>query len=422
MSVKSIKLDSSANRAFLLAVSAACLVGFLISAKWFFANAVAPKAAFKEIAEITTGLAPDDPQTHYALAALSEKTFLPEDLPKSLAEYERAVALAPEDFRLWFALGKARDRVGDQAGAERALRKTLELAPNYAQIQWTYGNILLRGGKIQEAFAQMRRAAESDVRFAAPLVSTAWLIFDENLTATKQASGDSAAVNAALAAFLAKQKRFGEALDVWNSVPDEDRKTTFNQNGKDLVQEMLTAKRFRDALQIEIETGEAEGFAPGKIFNPGFETDVKTKEASVFEWQIADALQPQIGFDDREKHSGNRSLVIVFNSTTGKDFRSVSQTVAVEAGKNYKFEAFYKSDLKTSATFRWEIFDLSSEKVLASTDSIAANSDWTNLTAEFKVPENSQAFAVRLVRENCKTGLCPITGKVWFDDFSVNQK
>ena len=422
MSVKSIKLDSLAKRAALLALCAFCLICFFFSAKWFFANAVAPKAAFKEIAEIAIALAPDDPQTHYALAALSEKTFLDEDLPKSLSEYERAAALSPDDFRLWFALGKARDRVGDQRGAELALRKTLELAPNYAQVQWTYGNVLLREGKTQEAFAQMRRAAEGDQKFAAPLITTAWLIFDENLAAMRQAIGGSPAVNAALATYLAKQKRFDEALYVWNGLPLEQRKTSFNQNGKDLVREMLAAKRFRDALQIEIETGEAAGFAPGKIFNPGFEADVKTKEASVFEWQISDALQPQIGFDDREKHAGNRSLVIVFNSATGKDFRSVSQTVAVEPDKIYVFEAFYKSDLRTSATFRWEIFDLSNERVLAATDAIAAISDWTNLSAEFKAPENAQAVAIRLVPENCKTGLCPITGKVWFDDFSVNQK
>ncbi|MCA1639735.1 MAG: carbohydrate binding domain-containing protein, partial [Acidobacteria bacterium] len=151
-------------------------------------------------------------------------------------------------------------------------------------------------------------------------------------------------------------------------------------------------------------------------------TEVKTKDASVFEWQIADGLQPQIGFDDREKRGGNRSLVVVFNSATGKDFRSIFQTIVVESGKSYRFEMFYKADLKTAATLKWEIVDAASDKILAATGSILANSDWTNLQAEFTAPETTQAVVLRLAREGCKSGICPIAGKVWLDDFSVIQQ
>ena len=422
MAVKSIKFDSLAGRVFLLVAALVCLTAFFFAAKWCFANALAPKSASKEIAEITIRLAPDDPQTHYALAALSEKTFLPEDLPVSIAEYEQAAALSPNDFRLWFALGKARERNGDAAGAELALGKALELAPNYAEIQWTLGNVLLRRGKTVEAFVEIRKAAEGDSKFTSPAVSTAWQIFGGDFAQIKQSLGDSAKINSALVIFLAKQKLFDEAMKVWNTLPREEKKNDLKQNGEEFFREMLAAKRFRDALRIQTEIGETGNFAPGKIFNGGFETEVKTKDASVFEWQIANGLQPQIGFDDRERRGGNRSLVIVFNSLDGRDFRSVSQTIAIEPGKNYRFEAFYKSDLKTPATFRWEIFDASNDKVLAATDSISANADWTNLQTEFNASETVQAVTIRLARESCRAGICPITGKVWFDDFSIKQR
>ena len=95
------------------------------------------RAGYKEVAEFALTLAPNDPQTHYTLAVFDEKVFSPENLQKSLAEYEQSAALSPNDYRVWLGLGNARERSGDAAGAELALRKSLELAPNYAPVHWT---------------------------------------------------------------------------------------------------------------------------------------------------------------------------------------------------------------------------------------------------------------------------------------------
>ena len=102
MAIKSVKLKTSVRRGVLLAAILACLAGVYFSAKWSFANTIAvqsinqtERAAPQEIAEFAVSLAVSDPQTHYALAALLEKSFVPENEPKSLREYELATALAP---------------------------------------------------------------------------------------------------------------------------------------------------------------------------------------------------------------------------------------------------------------------------------------------------------------------------------------
>lgn len=424
MAIKSVKLETFALRAALLVAAFACLTGVFFFVKWCFANAVASYAVHKDIAEMTTGFAPDDPQTHFASAVLSERTFLPADLPKSLAEYEKATALAPNDFRLWLSLGKARELNDDRNGAELAFRRALALAPNYSQVQWTLGNVLLRQEKTDEAFAQLRSAAENDARFAGQTISIAWQFSDGDIAQVRRHLGESPKINVALASFLAKQKRFDEAIEIWNAVPAEEKSTVFRASGEELFRELLAAKRFREAFEIQAQTGasSAENFTVGKIANGGFETEVKTKDASVFEWQIEDGLQPQIGFDDAQRRGGNRSLVVVFNSATGKEFRALSQTVAVESGKSYKFEAFYKSALRATATLRWEIVDAADGKILAATDTIATGTEWTALQAQFNAPAATQAVAVRLAREICKSGFCPITGKVWFDDLSIGRR
>lgn len=423
---KSIVLETALTRAVLPIAMLICLAAIVFFVKWFFANSISAQAPSKDVAEFSVGLAPNDPQTHYALAVLNEKTFLPADLSKSLTEFEQATALAPYDFRLWLALGKARERRGDAAGAEAALRQALALAPNYAAAQWTLGNVLLRQGKTAEAFNEIRRAATAnDAAYKNQTITTAWQIFDGDLAAVRQHIGDAPNLNAALAVFLAKAKRFDEALEIWNRLSPEEKKTNLKSDGENLFGEMLAGKKYRDARRVQQsfdDQPEAERFAPGKIFNGGFETEVMREKAGIFDWRIADGAQPQIGFDDAQRHGGNRSLVIIYNSANGKDFRLVSQMAVVKAGKTYQFELFYKADLKTAAAFRWEVVDAADDKVLATTGAISTNADWTNLKAEFTTAENTQAVTLRLARESCKSIICPISGKVWFDDFAINEK
>jgi Flp pilus assembly protein TadD len=57
-------------------------------------------------------------------AVLRERTFLTEDFQKSLEGYEQAASLAPNDFRMWFDLAKARDRNGDYGRRGKSFSKS----------------------------------------------------------------------------------------------------------------------------------------------------------------------------------------------------------------------------------------------------------------------------------------------------------
>lgn len=398
------------------------LIVVVFFVKWCAANAMSSQTVYLEIADLAIDWAPSDPQAHYAAAVLHEKTQKPEDLTASLAAYEQATALSPNDFRTWLALGRARERNGgDRAGAEAVLRKARELAPNYAEIKWILGNVLLREGKTSEAFAELRAAAETDARYLAPTLSTAWLLSNGELPQIIRYLGDSDVIKAAMVGYLAREKRFDEAVEMWSTLPADKKKTVYSESGGELFTQLIGAKKIRRALQVLAEIGDDAGekFVEGEVFNGGFEADVKAANASIFEWRMQDGALPQIGIDNTQKHHGGRSLVTVFNSPTGREFRSVSQTVAVEPGKKYVFEVFYKSELKTTATISWQIADVSGSKILAATPAIAATSDWTNLKAEFTVPADTEAVTIFSARETCKSTLCPISGRVWFDDLSL---
>ena len=420
MSLKSIRIETVPARIGIIGAMLLSLAGGYIFAKWCFANAAVVRAEYKEIADLAVDLAPSDPQTHFTSAILLEKTFLPGDLEKSVAEYERATSLAPNNYVLWLALGRARERSGDAEGGEKAVRRAAELAPNYAQVRWTLGNILLRQGKIDEAFAEIRQAAQADPNFINPAISSAWQFFDGDTRRIKQIVGDSAAVNASLASFLAGQKRFDEAIEVWNSLSAESKQTDFKQIGEQLSQQLLAEKKYRAARQLSAPIVDS---APKtdieQIANGNFETDVRTEKAGIFEWQFGGGNHPQIGLDNQQKRGGERSLLLIFNSDNGKEFRQISQTVIVEPGKKYQLSFFYKSDLKTPTTVRWEILNTPDGKILATAPAIGTQADWTAASVSFNAV--AEAVTIRLVRDNCKSPICPISGKVWFDDFSLSK-
>ncbi len=100
---KSCRLENTLSRAVLPAAALVCLVvaGFFV--KWCLANSIAAQVQLKEVAELSVALAPNDPQTHYSLAVLNEKTFLSADLPKN-AITEPKVIIKKTIFRRRFSL------------------------------------------------------------------------------------------------------------------------------------------------------------------------------------------------------------------------------------------------------------------------------------------------------------------------------
>ncbi len=418
---RSIEIESPISRILLGAAGLIVIAAVVYIFSWLFADSISKNAQDKEVAEFAVGLAPHNPQAHYAVAVLREASFVPEDLPKSLAEFEKAASLSPNDFRLWLALGKARERSGNVKGAELALQRALELAPNYAEVQWTYGNILLRQGKTKEAFVLIGKAVEGNPEFANSAVNTAWLVFNGDLERIKEVVGDSNYTRAALASFFVRQKKFDEAMNIWNSIPLKQRKENFKTEGEVLFNSLIAEQKYRSALQVKNQLpGNSIKPAVGKITNESFEQNIKEDQAEKFDWELGTGNQPQIGVDNEQNHSGNRSLVLAFGGLNNKEFRGISQLVAVESSKQYTLKLFYKSGLETTAKFVWEVVDIKDNKVIGSTDTFGEKTDWTSLNADFTTSENTEAVIIRLVRSDCSSTLCPTSGRLWFDEFSLN--
>jgi len=418
------KLDTPALRTLLGAGLFILLAVHFYFAKWGLANMASVRAERAELAALTAEMAPADPQTHYAAAVLYDKTFLPEDQAKSLAEFERAAALSPHNYLLWLALGNARSRAGDLDGAEAALERARELAPNYASVRWAFGNLLVRRGRIDEGIDEIRRAVMSDRALASPAVTLAIQLFPGDTARLRHVAEGSPDLKAALAIAFARQKQFDEAATVWSELAPADMAAIADEQVTQLVQLMLGGHQYRHALAILKSRGLATTALPGRVTNGGFEEPISLRASTPFEWQIGTDGGPQAVPVTGTRRGGERSLALVFNLTETKDFRPVSQTIALEPQTAYRFEAFYRSELKDSRQVKWEIVDAAGGKLLAATaPTLNDRGDWERLSAEFTVPAGSDAVIIRLAPEGCSSSpVCRIVGKIWFDDIGLARK
>ena len=414
-----IDLSSGIRRAIVWVIAAATLVGAVFAAVWGMATTAASGVDSIEAAQMTVSLAPGDPAAHSALSELLELSFDPTDFEKALVHYESAAALSPYDYIRWQELGRARERRGDAAGGEAALRIAAKRAPHYASVAWVLGNNLLRQGRGEEAFALISRAVAADPRYTAPAADLAWRIFDGDLNAIRDSVGASPRLTAAIAVTLAEQKRFDESFAEWQSIPVDFRRSELAETRAALAAKFYGEKLYRYALALLNEASEAPEHAVGRIHNPGFEEGIRADRPEPLEWQIAKAEGVQVVPTNGQRRSGSNSLAVVLSLTGSGAINALSQTIAVDPGSTYTLRLFYRAQLKSGGGFRLAVANAKDGKVLSATDALATAAEWSELNTVFTVPTDTDGITISFGRDACNATGCSAAGTIWFDDLEL---
>lgn len=412
---------------------ALALVGAWYAGRWYFGNTIAeftPRVEERAMDSARTALelAPDDPLSHWSAGQVQMKEFAPGQLAEAVKHFEQAVSLSPNDFRLWVDLGRAREQSGDPQGSEKSFRRAVELAPSYSYPRWYLGNLLLRQGRVEEAFAELRLAGEVDDRLRPQIFNLAWRAYGEDVQAVERAVGTSAGMRAALAVYFISQERIDEALRVWAGLSASEKKEQ-RETGNALVKALVAAKRYRAVLDASRDLAPQGASFPvvGQFFNGSFESDAGAVVGNVFGWQISPSPETQIAIDPHTGYQGSRSLRVVFNAPTNLKFNNLSQLIVVEPGASYRFECYALTrNLKTAGAPTIEIIDGDGKDAatLATSQPLSIdNNNWQHVTIDFKTPAGAQAVTVRTSRASCgpKMAVCPIFGMAWYDDFNLQR-
>src|SRR5687768_16426187 len=307
-------------RLFLLLLLLGAAVWSYSVVRWYTGNTMAEyfnsSGNDMRVAEMARSLAPDDPLTHWRLAQVMQKNLPLDQHAQAIAEYEKAVSLAPNDYRFWMSLGTASEQAGDTVKAEHALRCAVELAPSYSYPRWYLGNLLLRNGRYDEAFAELRLASQADPELQPQQFNLIWEVYNTDPDALQKSVGESPKARAEFGLYLAGRQKFEDGLGTWESLKVDEKRSN-RQTGEAIVNNLIAAHRFHDALRVwnDITVNEKFRAEVGRVFDGGFEDASSYGQEMVFGWQVKAVQGLQIGIDDRS-HGGANSLRLIFHVRT----------------------------------------------------------------------------------------------------------
>ena len=364
------------------------------------------------ISEVAMQLAPGDPMTSWLRASAA--------VPPNLALYENAVRLSPFDYRWRIELARAYDQSDRPEEAEAQFKNAVDLVPAYVYPHWQLGNFYLRRGRTDEGFAELKKAAVKNQTYRDQVFSLAWDYFDKDASKVEELMPDAPDARADLALFFAARGRAPDALRVWNQLTDE-QKAASPQFAKVMAQGLYAQRSFPQALEFYRQLGVDTDARPEAVTNPGFERTILSAEESPFGWQVSRGeAKVDITADNTMKHTGSRSLRIVFRNYAKTEFTNVFQVVTVEPGRNYRLSFWVSTEnLKTSGAPVLQVVNANDEKLLAGSKPFpTGSSNWQQFVVEVRTPENCNAIRLQTSRAPCGEQ-CPIIGTFWYDDFEL---
>jgi Flp pilus assembly protein TadD len=333
----------------------------------------------------------------------------------------QAVNSSPWDYRSRQLLANAQELNGKLEEAENSLRAAVRLAPNYAELNSSFANLLVRRGKLDESLAPFRVAARAKVGLLASTVETVWRSSGKNLETLKTFAGNDPELSLAVVKFLVEQNLNVEAVQIFNSI-DKQAKVNSPQSSE-LIATLWRMGEFNLARSTWVELmasrqpgGEKNG---GEIWNGGFETD-SVENLDQFNWAIRPNQYARIFIDRSFARTGARSLKVAFSgrdTTTLKD--QVQQTIVLRPGARYRLECYAMArDFVSPEGPRIAVFGQGG-MIASSAPVIADTSDWQRLSVEFVAPANSPLAVLAILRTPKFSYDDPTRGTIWFDDFSL---
>src|SRR5258708_2668515 len=281
-------------------------------------------------ADRAVSLSPSDAETHAVRGEVLQRI---DDCPRAVAEFQRAVQLRPRDYYLWMMLGVTEDQNGDQQTALFALKQSVSLAPTYAKPHWQLGNLLLRMNQIDQAFAELRRAASESSELLPNVIDLAWGVYGGDVnTVLTIVPPETDAARLELAIFFARHQQSSIAADQFLAA-----KVAPARKAEVLLAELLTSRAFGDAYRVWAPMhGLPPTGATGAIRNAGFESPITVDEAG-FGWQIAlDVTNVTMSIDTAEHQSGSKSLRIEFHGNSTPSQPLLTQLILVKPLTHYR--------------------------------------------------------------------------------------
>ena len=395
-----------------------CLLLMRTAARFGYARLLARYAVAASsipAADQAIALAPADAEVHRARGRLFRQLHDPREARKS---FEIASRLRYRDDYLWLELGSAREEAGDTSAALTAFDQAVHYAPHYAHTYWQRGNLKLRLSQYNEAFADLRAAAASRKKLTPSLIDLAWGFSRGDAKTAEQLIQISTDQDRfAFARFLARKGKGKESVEQFRLLVTANS----DENRRELVQELMAAKAFRDAFELWRTD---PSLKPPVILNGGFEDRIDlTSPDSTFGWVVFGKSEAKIGRDESQKLSGRASLSLGLNGNWNAPAATITQKIVVEPERRYRISFGVKTkDVVTGGPPAIAVKDAGNDQRLGASQPFPTpSSDWQRIQFEFSTTRETQAIVLEFTRDANACSPCPIFGTMWLDEFLIKD-
>jgi tetratricopeptide (TPR) repeat protein len=349
-----------------------------------------------------------------------EQNLRNQEFESAVESFREAVLRRPNDYLLWIRLGYSLDKIGDREGARVSFGRAVALAPNYSISNRHYGRHILNEGKVDEAFAFLRRAAANDENTIPDLLHLARMQAPEDGTEVERLVGsDTPELKRRLAAYLIKHGMLTPTIKdfILTGLETEEQKEYFAERLLRYGNSALA----RQVWMTSLAASRSPLAAGEYLFDGGFETS-PSKSTKGFNWKSASSDDSIVGIDHGTFRSGNSSLRVVLKGDVPLETDLVSQIVPTDKDRNFSLEFYVLSSTITSyGGIYLTVTDHTTGARLATSEAFAdTTGNWKKYGLAFK--STSDAVRVAIRRTPCRSSPCPIFADVRIDDASCRLR
>jgi tetratricopeptide (TPR) repeat protein len=336
----------------------------------------------------------------------------------------KAVALDPYSAEALLDLAAAYDGQNDTADARQAFLAAQREYPLSADVAWSYGNFLLRQGEQDAAFREIRKAVELEPKRAAEAFSRALRVQPDANVLLDKAVPPSPATYLPILHSLADAGDLDDEQLVWNRLIALRQKVPISEMVV-FIDELIRRRRVADAVHAWSEAVSIMQNPPppdpagSLLWDGSFESGYI---GGGFAWNFAPANSDvQVSLDQSEKHSGERSLRILFNGHRNISFEDGCHTFVPQPAKRYLLSAWVKTQSLTSSEgVRLQIFVLTpTNNQSVTTEDVRGTQPWQQIQLAWVAPPGAGLGSVCVKRNMSDMPGSDIQGAAWLDDISM---
>ena len=349
--------------------------------------------------------------------------FTNPDITKAISDFSSAVRDDPHSAHFLMDLAGAYEAAGDVSRAQQTWNRARSVYPASAEVDWNYGNFLLRQGQFSDGYAQFRRAVRGDSSLLPLAISRTWRSSqDVNQLMNQVLPADENAYIQALD-FFASTHRAGQGLPIWQRLMEMHKPLTLDRSFP-FLEELIREDRAQDAAQIWRQALTAAGLPHSEpehsslVWNGDFSQDFANGGLG---WRWDNPLGAGIDFDSAPSGYGKRSVRIDFTGGENIYLDEPKQYVPVEPNRTYHFRAYLRTEtISTESGMRFLLLDPSHPSdVHVMTDNLTGTQPWTSVEADVTTGPQTQFLLLSLHRAQSRLFENELSGTVWIADVSL---